>query len=193
MVMQLRHDIDINQFIIYDVQTGIVLYKKFNFDFTKYMDDFKIDKTADRDSVFYDFIIKNGNTVDKLFVIKDEFKKYFIKMRFQQAKNEIYYFAVYDETKHNLIYTVYNFNFDKYITEFNIDKSTDKNTVFYDFIVRNGHTFDKKFFVKPELKQYFIAITSDMVNHLTNMVMLNKKIICGAKFLNHSYQLINTF
>ena len=156
--------IDIEQFAVYD-ETGILLYKKYNFNFDKYMDDFKIDKSTDKNTVFYDFIIKNGNTVDKPFVIKDEYKKYFIKMRFQQSLNDIYYFAVYDEVKRDLIYTIYNFNFDKYMTEFKIDKSTDKNAVFYNFIIRNGHTFDKKFFVRDELKKYFNQIDKNMINY----------------------------
>jgi hypothetical protein len=83
----------------------------------------------------------------------------------QQGKNEIYYFAVYDEVSHKLLYTKYNFNFAKYIAAFKLDPKLSQNDVFYHFIVENGHTFDKKFVVKENLKKYFDDITQEEIDY----------------------------
>jgi hypothetical protein len=100
-------------------------------------------------------------------------------MPLQQSVNENYYFAVFDESNKKLLYTKYNFNFTEYIKDFKDltvfkkymsdkdDKTNydynDKNIIFYDFILRNGHTFDKKFFVKDDLKKYFTAMTNEII------------------------------
>ena len=66
----------------------------------------------------------------------------------------IRYFNQYNTETKKLEYSKYNFNFEKYKTDFNLQDKT-KLEVFDDFIIRNGWEFKKPTVVKQEFKQYF--------------------------------------
>jgi len=79
-------------------------------------------------------------------------------------KNDFYYFAVFDRTSRELLYTKYNFNFDLYKNDFELSFIT-KREIFYDFLIRNNTVYEIEFSVKEELIKYFFPITKQIVNY----------------------------
>ena len=77
---------------------------------------------------------------------------------------DIIFFIVFDPVSNEILYTKYNFNFDLYQTDFNIQPNN-KLTIFSDFLQRNNTTYDKPYSVSEELKKYFTPITSEIINY----------------------------
>ena len=73
----------------------------------------------------------------------------------------IRYFNQYNTETKKLEYSKYNFNFEKYKTDFNLQDKT-KLEVFDDFITRNSWEFKKPTVVKQEFKQYFLPMTKQI-------------------------------
>ena len=87
-------------------------------------------------------------------------------MSILQNEDEIFYFAVYDTENKQLLYTKYNFNFNLYHEDYTpLIDITNKNLIFYDFLIRNNSSFDKPFTVKDDLKQYFLPITDEIIRY----------------------------
>ena len=70
-------------------------------------------------------------------------------------------FAVYDNRSKLLLYSKYNFDFNKYSEDKNYIGYT-KNQIFYDFLVENETDLTKPFILKDSLKDYFTPITQDI-------------------------------
>jgi hypothetical protein len=77
---------------------------------------------------------------------------------------EMIYFAAFADSS-ELLYTKYNFNYDKYALDYGLDP-TKKVLVFKDFLKRNGTTYDKPYTVNEEFTQYFNPITSEIINYM---------------------------
>ena len=78
--------------------------------------------------------------------------------------NDMIYFAAFGDST-ELLYTKYNFNYDKYALDYGLDPKN-KVIVFKDFLKRNGTTYDKPYTVEPEYTQYFNPITADIIDYL---------------------------
>ena len=82
-----------------------------------------------------------------------------------QNRDDFYCFAVYDSNTKKLLYSKYNFDFDKYSQDKNYINLT-KNQIFYNFLVENETDLWKPFNVKENLKQYFFKITQEIQIYL---------------------------
>ena len=87
------------------------------------------------------------------------------------ASDKLFNFLIFENN--NLIYSKYNFDFDLYASNININNTSDtsdtsntKINIFSDFINRNGSTLDKPTFIKPEFKIYFKPITDSIINYI---------------------------
>jgi hypothetical protein len=80
-----------------------------------------------------------------------------------QQKDTVYSFAVYgpDQT---LAYSKYNFNFEKYKTDFSseLPPSPTSSDIFYSFLIKNNTDLNKPFSVRDDLVKYFTPMTSDI-------------------------------
>lgn len=83
-----------------------------------------------------------------------------------QKIDTVYAFSVYDE-HHNLIYSKYNFNFDKYLTDNSseLSSTSTKSQIFYHFLMKNNTDLNKPFSVKNELINYFLQMTPEIINY----------------------------
>ena len=90
-------------------------------------------------------------------------------MSLLQGKGEYYYFAVYDEVTHDLLYTGLNFLFEDYRIDRGLPPTTSKTDIYYEFLVENNSTLDKPFFVKDDLKKYFGVLTPEMLSHFNSV------------------------
>jgi Trypsin-like peptidase domain len=81
--------------------------------------------------------------------------------------DEYIYFSVYDTATNKLLYTKYNFNFDKYKADKALT-SLDKGEVFKHFLDLNGQDWTKPAYVKDELKQYFLPMTTAIIAYFNN-------------------------
>ena len=80
---------------------------------------------------------------------------------------DMIFFAGFDSNTKKLLFTKYNFNFELYKTDFNLDfLLTDKKNIFVDFLSRNNSSFDKPYNVLTSLQKYFLPITQDIVDHM---------------------------
>ena len=78
-----------------------------------------------------------------------------------QKPSEFLCFASFDKDTRKLLYSKYNFDFDKYINDKNLIGFT-KNEIFYDFLINNNSYITEPFIVKDELTQYFRPITPEI-------------------------------
>jgi hypothetical protein len=85
-----------------------------------------------------------------------------------QNSAEFLCFAVFDPTTKKLLYSKYNFDFDKYKTEKNLP-TTNKNTLFHNFLVNNETNLWKPFSVKEDLKKYFLSITQEIQDYFDDI------------------------
>ena len=77
------------------------------------------------------------------------------------------FFAGFDSNTKKLLYTKYNFNFELYKNDFNLNfLVTDKLNIFIDFLIRNKSSFDKPYSVDAALTKYFFTITPEIVNYM---------------------------
>ncbi len=106
------------------------------------------------------------------------------------------FFIVFDPKTFEMIYTMYNFDFDKYILDFNI-KSIDKIFIFTDFLKRNNTTFDKPYTVNIELVPYFTKITNEIINYILKYAYTQKisyiSIIGLPSFIRYDILLLQQF
>lgn len=80
---------------------------------------------------------------------------------------DIIYFAGFDSNTKSLLYTKYNFNFELYKNDFNLNfLVTDKKNIFVDFLSRNNFSFDKPYNVLPSLQKYFLPITQEIIDYM---------------------------
>ncbi len=86
-----------------------------------------------------------------------------------QEKGQIYYFAVYDEITHDLLYTGFNFLFEEYKIYRGFPPETTKQDLFYEFLIENNSTMDKPFFVREDLKQFFGPMTIEIVKYFNSI------------------------
>jgi hypothetical protein len=81
--------------------------------------------------------------------------------------SDLIYFAGFDENSKQLLFTKYNFNFELYKNDFELDfLVTDKKNIFLDFLFRNNSSFDKPYSVLTTLQKYFLPITSEIVEYM---------------------------
>jgi hypothetical protein len=118
-----------------------------------------------------------------------------------QNLGDVYYFAVYDEINHPLLYTKYNFLFDEYRNYFKLNFNLTKNELFHDFLIKNDTDLEKKFTLKDEFKQFFSPITKDIIdyfykysytkndNSLINTFSSNE--ILTSSYIENQFELIN--
>ena len=85
-----------------------------------------------------------------------------------QNSGEFLCFAVFDPTTKKLLYSKYNFDFDKYKTENNLS-TTNKNALFHNFLVNNETNLWKPFSVKEDLKKYFLSITQEIQDYFDDI------------------------
>ena len=79
--------------------------------------------------------------------------------------NEFIYFAVYDLVTFKVKYTKFNFNYEMYKLDFNLD-SLDKGVVFKHFMNNNGIDYTKTINVKDEYIKYFNDITNEEIEYI---------------------------
>ena len=79
--------------------------------------------------------------------------------------DNFFYFTAFDKDTHSLLYCKYNFNFDTYSVAFGL-VGKPKDEIFFDFLIRNGTTFDTMYSVIPSLTQYFNPITQQMIDYV---------------------------
>jgi hypothetical protein len=77
-----------------------------------------------------------------------------------------YNFIIFDEITYQPIYTKYNFNFDLYKEDFNLDNLDKKYDIFTDFWKRNECTFTGINKVKDEYLKYFTPITPEIIYYI---------------------------
>jgi hypothetical protein len=84
----------------------------------------------------------------------------------------LYFFAVFDPTTKGLLYTKFNFNFSSYNdafaedTEYPLPTNPTRSQSFYNFLRRNGTTFNAPYAVSSELTQYFYPITDEIILYM---------------------------
>ena len=76
-----------------------------------------------------------------------------------------YNFIQFDVSTKLPIYTVFNFNYEKYALDYHIE-SASKYDIFTDFWNRIGFDYSKLYVVPPEYTQYFFAITQEMIDYV---------------------------
>ncbi len=76
-----------------------------------------------------------------------------------------YNFIQFDPLTKLPIYTVFNFNYEKYALDYHI-QSTSKYDIFTDFWNRVGFDYSKPYVVPLEFTQYFFTITQEMIDYV---------------------------
>lgn len=79
-----------------------------------------------------------------------------------QGTNDYYCFAVFDPTTKQLLYSKFNFDFEKFKNSNASYATLTNNRLFYNFLVLNETNLWEPFVVKEELKQYFLPITQEI-------------------------------
>ena len=79
-----------------------------------------------------------------------------------QDSDDFYCFAVFDPNTKELLYSKYNFDFEKFRNTNSEYINLTKNKLFYKFLILNGSNLWQAFSVKEELKQYFNPITESI-------------------------------
>lgn len=74
--------------------------------------------------------------------------------------NKFYSLLVYDDNK-QLIYTKYNFDFEKYKTDFNL-LTNNKVDIYENFYKRNNYEPSKPYIIYDNYKKYFLPITEEI-------------------------------
>ena len=80
-------------------------------------------------------------------------------------------FSVFDPITQKLLYSKYNFNFENYKTDKNLQTS-DKNELFHNFLLENETDLWRPFSVKEELKKYFLPITLEIQDYFDDINFL---------------------
>jgi hypothetical protein len=95
-----------------------------------------------------------------------------------------YNFIQFDQNNKLPIYTLFNFNFNKYKLDFNIT-SDSKYTIFTHFWSNNDFDYSKPYIVRSDFTSYFLPIEQKMIDYVNNYGFLHNNYFSKTNNINY--------